>query len=71
MEGLALLSLPDLGTPRRTAQHGDGPPGTQVLWRGLQHLDVAVQMYNIFTLSPAPRIWRSYPEGYLSRPQAP
>lgn len=49
----------------------DGPPGTQVLWRGLQHLDVAVQMYNIFTRSPPPRIWRSYPEGYLSRPQAP
>jgi hypothetical protein len=49
----------------------DGPPGTQVLWRGLQHLDVAVQMYNIFTRLPQPRIWRSYPEGYLSRPQAP
>ena len=52
-------------------RRGDGPPGTQVLWRGLQHLDVAVQMYNIFTLSPAPRIWRSYPEGYPSHPQAP
>ena len=49
----------------------DGPPGTQVLWRGLHHLDVAVQMYNIFTRSPPPRIWRSYPEAYLSPPQAP
>jgi hypothetical protein len=41
----------------------DGPPGTQVLWRGLQHRDVAVQMYHLFTRSPPPRIWRSYPEG--------
>jgi hypothetical protein len=28
-------------------------------------------MYHLFTRSPPPRIWRSYPEGYLSRPQAP
>lgn len=49
----------------------DGPPGTQVLWRGLQYLDVAVQMYITFTCSPPPRVWRSYPEGYLSHPQAP
>ena len=49
----------------------DGPPGTQVLWRGLQYLDVAVQMYITFTCSPPSRIWRSYPEGYLSHPQAP
>ncbi len=27
----------------------DGPPGTQVLWRGLQRLDTAVEMYAIFT----------------------
>jgi hypothetical protein len=27
----------------------DGPPGTQVLWRGLQRLDTAVEMYIIFT----------------------
>ena len=27
----------------------DGPPGTQVLWRGLQRLDTAVEMYVIFT----------------------
>jgi len=38
----------------------DGPPGTQVLWRGLQRLDTATQMYRIFahknlgTQSPAP-----------------
>lgn len=28
---------------------GDGAPGTQVLWRGLQRLDTAVEMYCIFT----------------------
>jgi hypothetical protein len=52
-------------------RRGEGPPGTHVLWRGLQHLDVAVHMYHLFTHSPPPRSWRSYPEGYLARPQAP
>lgn len=28
---------------------GDGEPGTQTLWRGLQHLDTATEMYIIFT----------------------
>jgi hypothetical protein len=28
---------------------GDGPPGTQTLWRGLQRLDTATEMYVIFT----------------------
>jgi len=27
----------------------DGPPGTQVLWRGLQRLETAVEVYLIFT----------------------
>jgi len=27
----------------------DGPPGTQVLWRGIQRLDTAVEMYAIMT----------------------
>jgi hypothetical protein len=49
----------------------DGPPGTQVLWRGLQRLDTAVQMYIVFTQSPAPKSWRSYPNGYLPPPNAP
>jgi hypothetical protein len=49
----------------------DGPPGTQVLWRGLQRLDTAVQMYIVFTSSPAPHSWRSYPDGYLPPPNAP
>jgi len=30
----------------------DGPPGTQTLWRGLQRLDTATEMYLIFTASP-------------------
>ena len=49
----------------------DGPPGTQVLWRGLQRLDTAVQMYILFTNSPSPNSWRSYPDGYLPPPNAP
>jgi hypothetical protein len=32
----------------------DGFPGTEVLWRGLQRLDTAVEMYVIFTTDPAP-----------------
>lgn len=30
----------------------DGPPGTQVLWRGLQRLDGATEMYVILTTQP-------------------
>jgi len=30
----------------------DGPPGTQTLWRGLQRLDTATEMYVIFTAGP-------------------
>jgi hypothetical protein len=33
----------------------DGMPGTQVLWRGLQHLDnavEAVELFSIFARSP-------------------
>lgn len=32
----------------------DGFPGTQTLWRGLQRLDVAVEMYAIFTEEHSP-----------------
>jgi hypothetical protein len=28
---------------------GDGPPGTETLWRGLQRLETATEMYAIFT----------------------
>lgn len=49
----------------------DGPPGTQILWRALQLLDMAVQMYVIFTRSDRPQSWRSYPHGYLPPSQSP
>lgn len=35
-------------------RNSDGHPGTEVLWRGLQRLDTAVDMYVIFTAGPAP-----------------
>jgi Domain of unknown function (DUF4338)/Transposase DNA-binding/Transposase Tn5 dimerisation domain len=39
----------------------DGHPGTEVLWRGLQRLDTAVEMYVIFTAGPAPPSSKSGP----------
>ena len=33
---------------------GDGPPGTQVLWRGLERLDTTKKMYVIFMSQPPP-----------------
>ncbi len=43
----------------------DGLPGTQVLWRGLQKLDIAVNMYTIFTNQRLPNIRKSYPTEYF------
>jgi hypothetical protein len=47
----------------------DGHPGTQVLWQGLQKLDVAIEMYLIYR--PQERVgWREeYPPGYLRPPE--
>ena len=39
---------------------GDGMPGTQCIWRGIQRLDVAVDMYAIIKQVPLPYIRRSY-----------
>ena len=39
----------------------DGPPGTQVLWRGIQRLDTATEMYVIFTNQPSPHPLQSGP----------
>jgi hypothetical protein len=39
----------------------DGHPGTEVLWRGLQRLNTAVEMYLIFTTGPAPPSFKSGP----------
>jgi len=46
----------------------DGHPGTEVLWHGLQKLDVAIEMYLIYR--PEERAsWRDeYPPGYLRPP---
>jgi hypothetical protein len=40
---------------------GDGPPGTQTLWRGLQRLDTATEMYVIFTQDQSPHPRKSGP----------
>ncbi len=35
----------------------DGPPGTQTMWRGLQRLETAAEMYGILTgQGPSPPI---------------
>lgn len=40
---------------------GDGFPGTQTLWRGLQHLDTATEMYAILTQQEYPHPMQSGP----------
>ena len=40
---------------------GDRPPGTQTLWRGLQCLDTATEMYMIFTQDDNPHPHQSGP----------
>lgn len=49
-------------------RRGDGAPGTEVLWRGLQRLDTAVEMYLVFTGASPPRSWRDYPDDYRPPP---
>lgn len=39
----------------------DGMPGTECIWRGIQRLDTAVDMYVIFTGDSPPQIRQSYP----------
>lgn len=39
----------------------DGMPGTECIWRGLQRLDIAVDMYAIFKHLPLPLIRKFYP----------
>jgi hypothetical protein len=48
---------------------GDGMPGTECIWRGLQRLDTAVDMYAIMRSEPTPRIRKSYPHA-LADPRA-
>jgi hypothetical protein len=43
----AIMMLGQIGG--HLGRKSDGPPGTQTLWRGLQRLDTATEMYVIFT----------------------
>jgi len=49
----------------------DGMPGTECIWRGLQRLDVAVEMYSIFKHEPIPQIPRSYRHALLPPTSGP
>ena len=42
-------------------RRSDGPPGTQTLWRGLQRLETATDMYAIFTHQQDPNPMQSGP----------
>jgi len=42
-------------------RRSDGEPGTQTLWRGLQRLDTATEMYVIFTTNPPTDLPRDSP----------
>jgi hypothetical protein len=50
---------------------GDGMPGTECIWRGIQRLDVAVDMYAIFKHVPLPNIRRCYPYNLLPPASGP
>ncbi len=43
----------------------DGMPGTECIWRGLQQLDIAVDMYAIIKHESLPRIRQFYPYALL------
>ena len=49
----------------------DGMPGTQCIWRGIQRLDVAVDMYAIIKHVPLPYIRRSYTYAMLPPASGP
>jgi hypothetical protein len=44
----------------------DGAPGVEVMWHGLQKLDVAIDMYLIYRPDERPTLRREYPPWYLS-----
>lgn len=50
-----------LGASGHLERKSDGFPGTQTLWRGLQRLDTATEMYAIFTKQEYPRPIQSGP----------
>lgn len=43
----------------------DGMPGTECIWRELQRLDTAVEMYVLFKHESLPRIRQFYPYALL------
>jgi len=45
----------------------DGDPGAEVLWHGLQKLDVAVEVYLIYRPHERGVMRREYPPWYLHR----
>ena len=56
-EAISMLA----GMGGHLGRKGDGHPGTQTLWRGLQRLDTATEMYVIFTHEPDPNPMQSGP----------
>jgi hypothetical protein len=57
--GEAMLMVGALGG--HLGRRGDGPPGTQVLWRGIQRLDTATEMYSILVNQDSPHPQQSGP----------
>jgi len=49
----------------------DGMPGTECIWRGLQRLDTAVDMYAIFKQEPIPHIRKFYTYAMLPQNSGP
>ena len=46
-------------------RRADGHPGVEVLWHGLQKLDVAIEMFLIYRPAARVDIHSEYPPGYL------
>jgi hypothetical protein len=57
--GGAMLMVVALGG--HLGRKSDGPPGTQVLWRGIQRLDTATEMYAILSNQDPPHPQQSGP----------
>jgi hypothetical protein len=65
----AILLLGAIGG--HMGRKSDGPPGTQVIWRGLQRLDTAVEMYCLFTNELLPKCRKEYPKAYFPPGHSP
>lgn len=49
----------------------DGMPGTECIWRGLQRLDTAVDMYAIFNHETLPQIRKFCPDTFYPLKSGP